>query len=78
MESPQAQVFLLARIAYIIVRLNDILVSGKNDAEHLKNSEEVLKRLSNAGLRLKENKCVFMAAWSLEKASHQWKLMYKQ
>ena len=53
---------LLARIAYVIVRLDDILVSGKNDAEHLRNLEEVLKRLSNAGLRVKENKWVFMAA----------------
>ena len=53
---------MLAGIAYVIVRLDDILVSDKNDAEHLRNQEEVLKRLSNAGLRAKENKCVFMAA----------------
>ena len=51
-----------AGIAYVIVRLDDILVSGKNDAEHLRNLEEVLKRLFNAGLRVKKNKCVIMAA----------------
>ena len=43
------------------MRLDDILVRGKNDAEHLRNLEEVLKWLSNAGLRVKENKYVFMA-----------------
>ena len=46
---------------YVIVRVDDILVSGENDEEHIANLEEVLKRLSNAGARLKKAKCVFMA-----------------
>ena len=38
-----------------------ILVSGENEEEHVANLEEVLKRLSSAGARLKKTKCVFMA-----------------
>ena len=52
----------MAEIAYVIVRFDDILVSSKNDAEHLRNLEEILKRFSNAELRVKDNRCVFMAA----------------
>ena len=50
---------LLQNIPYVIVRVDDILVSGVNDNDHLRNLEEVLKRL---GLRLKKGKCVFMEA----------------
>ena len=52
----------LTGITCVIVRLDGFLVSGKNDPEHLRNLEEVLKRLSYAGLSMKENKNVFMAA----------------
>ena len=45
---------LFTGIIYVIVRMDEILVSGKNDLEHLRNLEEVLKRLLNAGLRLKK------------------------
>ena len=51
---------LLQGIPFVVVRVDDILVSGSNDEEHLANLEEVLKRLSEAGLRLKREKCVFM------------------
>ena len=44
----------------MIVRVDDILVSGANHGDHLKNLEEVFKRLAKAGLRLKKGKCVFM------------------
>ena len=53
---------LLQGIPYVIVRVDDILVSGANDEEHIANLEEVLKRLSNAGAKLKKSKCVFMAS----------------
>ena len=33
----------------VTVRVDDILVSGSNDEEHLANLEEVLKRLSVLG-----------------------------
>ena len=52
---------LLQGIPFVIVRVDDILVSGANDGEHIVNLEEVLKRLSNAGARLKMSKRVFMA-----------------
>ena len=46
--------------SYVIVRVDDILVSCGNDNDHLRNLEEVLKRLAEAELRLKKGKCVFM------------------
>ena len=52
---------LLQGIPFVIVRVDDILVSGTNDEEHIANLEEILKRLSNAEARLKMSKCVFMA-----------------
>lgn len=45
---------LLQNITYVIVRVDDILVSGADDGDHLRNLEEVLKRLAEAGLRLKK------------------------
>ena len=42
---------LLQGIPFVVVRVDDILVSGSNDEEHLANLEEVLKRLSEHGLR---------------------------
>ena len=51
---------LLQNIPCVIVRVDDILVSGANDNDHLRNLEEVLTRLAEAGLRLKKGKCVFM------------------
>ena len=41
--------------------MDDILLSGRNDAEHLKNLTEVLQILLANGLQLKRKKCVFMA-----------------
>ena len=51
---------LLQNIPYVIVRVDDILVSGANDGDHLKNLQEVFKRLAKARLQLKKGKCVFM------------------
>jgi len=42
--------------------LNDILVPGATDRQHLQNLQEVLTRLEKAGIRLKEDKCAFMLA----------------
>lgn len=52
---------LLQGISSVIVRLDDILVTGKTRCEHLQNLEEVLKKLEAAGVRLKREKCVFLA-----------------
>lgn len=39
--------------------LDDIIVTGKNDEEHLQNLSKVLTRLSEYGLRAKKSKCEF-------------------
>ena len=44
----------------VVCRVDDILVSGKNDPDHLKNVNELLTRLKQAGLRLKMEKCKLM------------------
>ena len=44
----------------MVIRVDDILVSGKNDPDHLANLEAVLSKLSSAGLRLRLAKCLFM------------------
>jgi hypothetical protein len=41
--------------------LDDILVTGANDTEHLHNLSTVLERLQQFGLRIKVKKCVFFA-----------------
>ena len=43
-----------------ICYIDDILVTGSTDAEHLKHLEEVLTRLQKYGIRLKREKCVFL------------------
>ena len=50
----------LATISFIEVRSDDILVSGKNNKEHLVNLEKILKILHDSGLKLKLSKCSFM------------------
>ena len=40
--------------------IDDILVTGTTDAEHLNNLHEVLRRLEEHGLRVKREKCKFM------------------
>ena len=52
-ENQRTMENLLAGIPYVIVRLDDIQVSGENDEKHMQNMEEVLKRIYTAGLRLK-------------------------
>ena len=52
---------LLQNIPGVIVYIDDVLITGKNDEEHLKSLEMVLKRIEDAGMLLKKEKCVFMA-----------------
>ena len=44
----------------VVYKVDDILISGENDQEHLIHLNEVLARLERAGLRLKLSKCKFM------------------
>lgn len=60
---------LLHNIPGVIVYLDDILISSKTEAEHLKALEEVLKRLTETGLRAKKGKCHFMVS-SVEFLGH--------
>ena len=39
---------------------DDILITGKDDEEHIKNLDKVLSRLDHYGLRLQLSKCKFM------------------
>ena len=49
----------LQGIPHCICYLDDILVTGRSDAEHSKNLETVLQRLQKHGVRLKREKCSF-------------------
>ena len=49
----------LQGLPMVCVYLDDILVSGKTQQEHLGNLHEVLTHLESAGLRLKREKCTF-------------------
>ena len=51
---------LLQGIPHVIVCFDDIVVSGKDDPDHLASLEMVLNRLSKAGLKLRLDKCLFM------------------
>ena len=52
---------LLQGIPHVVVYLDDILITGQMQEDHLSNLREVLKQLQTAGLRLRKNKCIFMA-----------------
>ena len=51
---------ILQNLPHTCVYLDDILVTGKTESEHIRNLEEVLIRLEKAGLQLKKQKCSFM------------------
>ncbi len=51
----------LQGLPHVLVRIDDILIGGKSKAEHGKILNDVLRRLSTAGLRVRKDKCIFMA-----------------
>ena len=61
---------ILQGLTYIIYYLNDILITGSTNQEHLENLEEVLSRLKQHGIRLKKNKCQFLQD-AVEYLGHQ-------
>lgn len=51
---------LLRDLKHVVVYLDDILVTGTDEEDHLRNLTLVLERLKTAGLRLRRGKCKFM------------------
>ena len=51
---------LLQDLPGVCIYLDNILITGKIDQEHLSNLHAVLMRLSGAGMKLKPEKCFFM------------------
>ncbi len=47
----------LKGIEHVCVYIDDILVTGRSEADHLQKLEEVLERLSKAGMKLKCSSC---------------------
>ena len=60
---------ILQGIPHVCCYLDDILVTGKDDAKYLQVLEEVFHRLEKHGLRLKREKCSFMEP-SMEYLGH--------
>ena len=61
---------LLQGIPHISIYLDDILITGISEADHLSTLDKVLTRLEAAGLHLKKNKCEFLLS-SVEYLGHK-------
>ena len=61
---------ILQGVEKTICYLDDILVTGSNETEHLKTLEEVLHRLHNHGIKVRLDKCKFMQK-SVEYLGHK-------
>ena len=51
---------LLQGVPHISIYLDDILITGTSEADHLSTLDKALTRLEAAGLHLKKNKCAFL------------------
>ena len=51
---------ILQGMTKVICYIDDVLVTGSNDQEHLANLAEVLKRMKQHNIRLKRSKCRFL------------------
>ena len=60
----------LQGIPRVIVYIDDILVSGATEAEHLQTLDQVFDHLEKAGLHVREDKCKFMVK-SVSYLGHQ-------
>ena len=50
---------ILQGLPHVQCYIDNIIITGSSEEEHLHNLEEVLKRLSHYGIKLKEDKCAF-------------------
>ena len=53
--------YLVKGIPHVAAYMDDILLTGETQEQHLRNLTAVLERLKTAGVRLKKPKCLFMA-----------------
>ena len=51
---------ILQGLPNVICYINDILLSGEDEASHFKSLEEVFYRVEKHGMRLKQEKCCFL------------------
>ena len=51
---------LLSDLPGVIVYLDDVLITGKTNEDHMRSLDTVLTRIQEAGLLLKKEKCLFM------------------
>ena len=51
---------ILCGIPHVLCYIDDILITGHSEEEHLCNLEEGLKRLQHHGVQLKADKCAFL------------------
>ena len=51
---------ILQGIPHVLCYIDDLLITGETEEEHLRNLEEVLKRLQDHGIVLKKSKCFFL------------------
>lgn len=51
---------LLQGLSHVVMCFGDMLMTGRNDQEHLENLDRVLSRLKQAGVKLKLGKCDFL------------------
>ena len=56
----QAMEKILQGIPKAVCFLDDVLVTGRDNQEHMETLAEVLKWLNKCGLQLKKNKCEFL------------------
>jgi len=51
---------LIKGIPHVAAYMDDILITGETQQEHLQNLVAVLERLKTSGAKLKKSKCLFM------------------